>query len=128
HRFSRAPTSIALTTNLLPSRASQWSVCAVMVNCAFQSRLRRFARRYTISRLSAFRSTSASVEPRNFSERRMAESVFSPKIAEPAPITLIFVGRDMYTLLCVWLLRELDAAIIKHPLSAAPFDHVQRSK
>src|SRR5215203_1408992 len=63
-----------------------------MVNCASHSRLSRFARRLLIARLSAFLSTSASVEPRNFFERTIAESVFSPNDAEPAPMTVIFVG------------------------------------
>src|SRR6185503_7803807 len=58
-----------------------------------------FAREWTISRLSAFLSTKASVEPRNFFERIMAANVFSPKDAEPAPMTVIFVGSVMSPLL-----------------------------
>jgi hypothetical protein len=37
------------------------------------------------------------VEPHNFFERMIAESVFSPNDADPAPMTVIFVGRDMFT-------------------------------
>jgi hypothetical protein len=32
-----------------------------------------------------------------FFERMIADSVFSPNDAEPAPMTVIFVGRDMVT-------------------------------
>src|SRR5215216_38205 len=66
-----------------------------MVNPACHSRFSLFAKLLTILRLSAFLSTSASVDPRNFLERTIAESVFSPKDAEPAPMTVIFVGTAM---------------------------------
>jgi hypothetical protein len=39
------------------------------------------------------------VEPRNFFERMIAERVFSPNDAEPAPMTVIFVVRVMYPIL-----------------------------
>jgi hypothetical protein len=35
------------------------------------------------------------VEPRSFFDRRMAESVFSPNEADPAPMTVIFAGNVM---------------------------------
>jgi hypothetical protein len=39
------------------------------------------------------------VAPRSFFERMIAESVFSPNDAEPAPMTVIFVVRVMYPIL-----------------------------
>src|SRR5574341_671363 len=70
-----------------------------MTNCASHSRFNLFARRWTISKLPAFLSTRASVEPRNSFERIIADKVFSPKEAEPAPMTVIFVGSVMYRVL-----------------------------
>ena len=53
------------------------------------------------------------VEPLSFFERTMADNVFSPKEAEPAPITVIFVGRVMELLRIVCKLE--DAEIINPP-------------
>jgi hypothetical protein len=39
------------------------------------------------------------VAPRDFFERMISESVFSPKEAEPAPMTVIFVDGVMYQVL-----------------------------
>src|SRR5512142_3048519 len=92
HSPSRAPTSIAETTNEAPSSASWWRGCAVIVISAPHSRLRRSARRLTMSRLTGLRSTRAIVEPHSLCERISAERVFSPKEALPAPVTTILVG------------------------------------
>src|SRR5688572_9447298 len=90
-----------------------------MTKPASHSVLSLFARARTISRLSVFLSTSASVEPRNFFERMMADKVFSPNDAEPAPMTVIFVGSVMSPVLqfqvsyIIWLDLTIESIIEK---------------
>src|SRR5690242_18210592 len=52
----------------------------------------------------------------------MAERVFSPNDAEPAPMTVIFVGRDICFLQRILISKTKDAKIINH--SRPPFEHL----